>query len=197
MGRIDIRPSNKPVTAPAPERSQALCPPDAPSSPQSPVWVVLRVLLGVVIGLMILREMNAGAKRRVTSMHHLLNVGGLVGPAAGEPPLQLGNDSAVEVTRNRLFYDPVPADVVFANLPPNFQRANVEYDHGVIYSWGPNRTYRMKRGELSARVLQRDSYNSNQPPCLRSRLRCPRSSRVPICTFTVARNVAHQPRPST
>ena len=42
---------------------------------------------------------------------------------------------------SRLFYNPVPADVVFKNLPGTFVRPQIEYSFGELMSFGPNRTY--------------------------------------------------------
>ena len=54
-----------------------------------------------------------------------------------------GNASGGNVSQDssRMFYDPVVADQVFGTLPPGFKLSDVEYTHGELCSWGPNRSY--------------------------------------------------------
>lgn len=63
--------------------------------------------------------------------------------------LDLGAPSAVSsaadlppsASSSRSFYDPVPADVVFKDLPGKYVRQQIEYTYGELMSFGPNRTY--------------------------------------------------------
>lgn len=67
-------------------------------------------------------------------------------PSAGSSAADLPPSAS----SSRLLYDPVPADVLFKNLPGKFVRPQIEYSYGELMSFGPNRTYNRRLIDFTA-----------------------------------------------
>lgn len=59
-------------------------------------------------------------------------------------------DLSTSASSNRMLYDPVPAEVVFKNLPGKYVRSQIEYSYGELMSFGSNRTYNRRLIDFTA-----------------------------------------------